>query len=74
MDKVKLFLFKNDTTDNDKLPYFSIKLVPPEGSDDWKEIGALWKAKSGKGYSGFLNEGVTIDVSGMKEWKKKDND
>lgn len=73
-NRVRVYLRKNDTSENDKLPYFTLVLIPEGDSDldqEWKEIGAFWKAKSGKpGYSGYLNEGVALDVSAMKVYQK----
>lgn len=70
---MRLFLQKNDTSKNEKIPYFTLKLVPEEGDKDqeWQEIGAFWKAKSGFGYSGVVNEGVVIDASKVVPFKKK---
>ncbi len=69
---MRLYLHKNDLTKNDKLPYFSLKIVPEEGVEgaEWKTIGAFWKAASGKGYTGKLEEGVVIDTAQMKVWEK----
>lgn len=55
--------------ENPRLPYFTL-VVPPEGDDegDWQEVGALWKAKSGNGYSGSVKDGVEIV---FEEAKKK---
>lgn len=71
--KIRLYLQKNDVSKNVKLPYFTLKVVPEEGAQDqeWKEVGAFWKAKSGVGYSGFFNEGVAIDLANMKARPKK---
>lgn len=65
---IRVFLKKNDLTKNPKLPYFTITLPPNEeaGEKEWKTIGALWKAKTGNGYSGQFEEGVVIDTSKMK--------
>lgn len=75
---MRLYLQKNDTTKNEKIPYFTLKLVPDEGAEDqeWKEVGAFWKAKSGVGYTGILNEGAKLDTANMKvfEPKKKEED
>lgn len=70
----RLYLQKNDITKNPKLPYFTLKVVPEEGAEDqdWKEIGAFWKSKSGVGYSGTLSEGVVIDTTNLVPFKKKD--
>lgn len=65
----RLFLRKTDKSkleENPKLPYFTL-VVPPEDEEDakgeWQEVGALWKAKSGNGYSGKVNDGVEIVFS-----------
>lgn len=73
MTNTRLYLQKNDTTKNSKLPYFTMKIVPEEGAKDqeWKEIGVFWKAKSGVGYTGFFSEGVDIDLTNLKPRPKK---
>ena len=73
MPKIRLYLQKNDTTKNDKIPYFTLKVVPEEGAGDqeWKEIGAFWKAKSGVGYTGILNEGAILDITNIKKFEKQ---
>lgn len=48
--------------ENPKLPYFQLSLPPEEDGGEWVQIGALWKAKSGNGYSGSLNDNVKITV------------
>ncbi len=72
----RIYLQKNDTSKNDKIPYFTLKLVPEEGKEDqdWKEIGVLWKAKSGVGYTGLLSNGAELDLSKYtaREQKKAD--
>lgn len=68
---VRIFLQKNDLTENAKLPYFNLVLIPEEEGGEWVKIGALWKSKSGKGYNGQLNEGVVLDASKMVEFKKE---
>lgn len=70
----RIYLQKNDLSKNEKLPYFTLKLVPEEEGADWVTIGALWKAKTGNGYSGVLDEGVKIDTSGVKPFEKKPRD
>ena len=60
---MKLFLRKNDknievnrTQGDERLPYFSLFIVPEEQGKEWFELGAFWKSKSGKGYSGKFND------------------
>ena len=68
----RLYLRKNDLTKNPKLPYFTLCIIP-EGEEpdaEWKQIGALWKSKSGNGYTGESSEGVVIDTTNLKSWKK----
>ncbi len=67
---MRIFLRKNDISDNPKKPYFELVLPPAEGDPEgkWTKIGALWKAKSGNGYSGNLEEGITLDFSGVKKF------
>ena len=74
MPKIRLYLQKNDISKNPKLPYFTLKIVPEEGVEDqeWKEIGAFWKAKSGVGYTGAFSEGMTVDTSQIKMRPKAD--
>lgn len=48
--------------ENPKLPYFRLVLPPDEDGGEWVDIGALWKAKSGNGYSGSLGDHVTLTV------------
>jgi hypothetical protein len=60
----RIFLRKNDLSENPKRPYFTLVLVP-EGDDpdqEWTEIGALWKAKTGNGYSGKFKDEVLVIV------------
>lgn len=58
---MKLFLQKNTKrTEENKQPYFRLVVPPETDGGEWKDIGAFWKAKSGNGYSGKLNEGVAI--------------
>lgn len=66
----RIFLQKNDLTENPKLPYFNLVLIPEEEGGEWVKVGALWKSKSGKGYNGQLNEGVVLDISKMEVYKK----
>ena len=70
----RIYLQKNDLSKNAKLPYFTLKLVPETDGEDWVEIGALWKAKSGNGYSGQLSDGVGITVSGETDSDTKSLD
>ena len=67
--KYRLFLYKNLNIEGTKRPYFTMKLVD-ETSQDWIELGAFWKAQSGKGYSGFLNDGIELDTSGYVPYEK----
>lgn len=74
---MRLYLQKNDTSKNPKIPYFTLKLIPDKaepGQDEpeWITVGALWKAKTGVGYSGFTNEGVVIDATNVKPYQKPD--
>ena len=71
---MRIYLRKNDTSENDKLPYFTMFTVPEEDGGEWKEIAAFWKAKSGKGYNGVLGKGVEIDTSAMVPYKKPEAD
>ena len=70
----RIFLQKNDLTQNAKLPYFNLVLIPEEEGEEWIKVGALWKSKSGNGYTGQLNDGVVLDASKMEVYKKKDSE
>ncbi len=70
-EPIRIYLKKNDLSKNPKLPYFSLSLPPAQEGGDWVDIGALWKAKSGNGYSGLLKEGVTIDAANIKKFVPK---
>lgn len=71
----RLYLHKNDLSKNDKLPYFTLKLVPSEDDKDadWIELGAFWKSKNGIGYSGVLNDGIKVDTTNYVPRKKSEN-
>lgn len=71
----RLFLRKNDLTKNDKLPYFTLCLIP-EGDDpdaEWKEVGVFWKAKSGNGYTGQMSNGAELDITKFQAFKPDPN-
>ncbi len=70
-NRVRIYLQKNDLSKNDKMPYFNLVIPPEEGKTDWVTVGALWKAKSGHGYTGLLNEGVVLDFTQMKKYEPK---
>lgn len=53
---------KEDREKNPKLPYFKLVLPPEEDGGEWTDLGALWVAKSGNGYSGTLQDNVKIVV------------
>ena len=64
---MKLYLGKQDkniaanqASGEDRLPYFKLSVPPEQPGGEWKEVGAFWRSKSGKGYNGKLAEGVTI--------------
>lgn len=68
----RLFLQKTPAEDREKnpnLPYFRLVQIPEVEGGDWIDIGAFWKAKSGNGYSGKVNDGVVVDTSGVNPWK-----
>jgi hypothetical protein len=55
---------KEDLEKNPKLPYFELVLIQEAadgGETKWYKIGALWKAKSGNGYSGRLEDVAHVD-------------
>jgi hypothetical protein len=78
----RIYLRKNDLTENPERPYFTLVLPPEQEDGEWVEIGALWKAKSGNGYTGNLKEGVEVNltaafkkfVPGAKEHKDAQQD
>ena len=62
-----LYLQKNESaTPENKQPVLRLSVVDDDGN--FTEIGALWKAKSGKGFSGKVKDGVKIDVSGVEPY------
>ena len=72
---MKLYLRKNDnnidinkSAGDDKLPYFSLFIVPEEKEGAWVEIGAFWKSKSGKGYNGrFQDKKFKVEITGLSQ-------
>lgn len=60
--------------ENPKLPYFRLVLPPEEEGGEWVDIGALWKAKTGNGYSGLLDESVTVSVKKKESEETKEYD
>lgn len=67
---MRLFLQKTDLEkreQNPKLPYFKLVIPPEEDGGEWKDVGAFWKAKSGNGYSGQLDDG--LEITGFSEEK-----
>jgi len=51
---MKIFISKNDYKKEDKHPDIHISYIATSG--EFKKIGAAWKAKSGKGYSGVIED------------------
>ena len=72
---MRLYLRKNDLSQNEKLPYFTLFMVEDgaDGSDkgEFTEVGALWKSKSGNGYSGMTSNGIDITMDESKAYKKE---
>lgn len=69
---MKIFLKKNpNRTDENKQPYFWLKLIPEEANADWIDLGALWKASTGNGYIGNLREGIEVILPPATEVPKK---
>lgn len=71
----RIFLRKNDLSKNERLPYFTLFLLPPEDAapgTEWPEIGALWKSKSGKGYTGKLVDAASIEIDESKTFQKRE--
>jgi hypothetical protein len=58
--------------ENPKLPYFELSLPPENDGGEWRKVGAFWKAKSGAEgkYSGFLNEGIELNLEGEVQYDK----
>ena len=54
---IKIYLSKNkNKKEGDKLPDLRIAKIEGEGTAvTFTDIGALWKSKSGKGYSGQID-------------------
>ncbi len=65
----------NKQLGQDKLPYFSLLVVPEDEQkklnwDNKVEIGAFWKSKSGKGYIGRFAKGFEYSTVDIKDFKK----
>lgn len=58
MKLTKLYVAKNDKKTEDKHPDLRLSAITEEGQ--FVSIGAFWKSKSGKGYSGKIDEKVAI--------------
>lgn len=58
----KIYLQQNFNKTSENQPDFRLKLIPEGDGAEFVEIGALWKTKSEKGYSGKLNENVKLFV------------
>lgn len=74
MQITKIFLQKKDknietnkANGNDRLPYFELVLPPEVEGDKWITIGALWKSKSGKGYSGKIDKKVKVSLETLAD-------
>lgn len=64
----------NKASGDERLPYFSLKIIPEQEGGEWIELGACWKSKTGKGYNMKLQEGVEIVLpkkSGLTDVEKK---
>lgn len=61
---------KEDREKNEKLPYFRLVLIPEDDGGEWLTIGAFWAAKTGNGYTGKLDDKVTLDASAVEPYKK----
>lgn len=64
----------NKRAGDERLPYFSLKIIPEKEGEEWIELGACWKSKTGKGYNMKLQQGVEIVLpkkSGLTEVEKK---
>lgn len=57
----KIWIQKNDKkVEGDKQPDIRLSAITEDGI--FVDIGAFWKSKSGKGYSGKLREGAYIEL------------
>lgn len=65
----KYFLSKNTRKEKDIHPDYIIWQVPEEKGGKWIEVGATWKAQSGKGHNVKFGNNVTINVA-PKEFTK----
>ena len=63
---------KNKENGNERLPYFRLVLPPEKEGGEWVDLGAFWKSKSGKGYSGKFAEGVSITLTKKSREAKED--
>lgn len=64
----------NKAAGNEKLPYFSLFIAPEKETQDktWIEVGAFWKSRSGKGYTGNFSKGFEFDSSSIVPYKRSD--
>jgi len=76
---MKLYLRKNKKAlENEKIPYFTLLVVPEEKGGDWLEVASFWKGKklmedgTVSGYNGLIQKDAVIDVSKVVPYKKKE--
>lgn len=53
---------KNKENGNERLPYFRLVQAPEKEGGEWIELGAFWKSKSGKGYSGNFAKNIKLEI------------
>lgn len=61
----KIYLAKNKFKKEDKHPDLRLFRIhdDKEGAEKFQDIGALWKSKDGKGYSGNLESEKLIEAA-----------
>ena len=69
----KIYIGENPHKKTDKHPTHLIKLIPEDDAEDaeWIDLGALWLAKSGNGWSGSFQDYVTITIDEKLMAEKK---
>jgi uncharacterized protein (DUF736 family) len=61
MKITKLYVSKNEKKEKENQPDLRLAGITDDGK--FIDIGAFWKAKSGKGYSGKLNDSTVIEYT-----------
>ncbi len=72
MKITKLYVAKNDKKTEDKHPDLILSGITEDGT--FIKVGAFWKSKSGKGYSGKVDDrNATLDVNVIMPSFNKDS-